>query len=83
MADIVIQYTDIHNLTSLTNVHIDPGGRLSSLLDIIICVMIAMLLYVIGCAYEQCSIVCGSRRSDDEEVVTARLMPPEQEMSSH
>lgn len=83
MADIVIKYTDIHNLTSLTNVHVDLGGRFSSLLDILICIMIALLLYTIGCAYEQCRVVCGASHSNDEEVVTARLMPQDQQVSSH
>ena len=82
MADIVIHYTDVHNITTLTDVHIDPGGKIGTLLDMLICIMVVTLLYMIAAAYENCRNACSTQASK-EEVVTAPLMANDQEVSSH
>ena len=83
MADVLINMMDVHNMTSFVDVHLRVSGKLSALLDIIICVMISALLYVIAAAFNECRSACSSADATPPESDNVQLIQRDVESSSH
>ena len=83
MADMVINMTDVHGAATLTSVHFAVSGKLSALLDIIICVMISTLLYMIAAAFRSCRDACFDPAPKHAENDGVQLIERNEKQSSH
>ena len=83
MADMVINMTDVHGAATLTSVHFAVSGKLSALLDIIICVMVSTLLYMVTLAFRSCRDACYEPEAKHPENDGVQLIERNEQQSSH
>ena len=83
MAEVSIIIADVHNMTHMVDARLLLNGRMSSLLDIVICIMVCTLIYVAACAFNECKEACSPKTPRDSESDNVQLIQREVTQSSH
>ena len=58
MADISVQWFDVHNNSNTEQIVISPGEKLSALIDVVMAMFILMILYVMTLMMLKCKSLC-------------------------
>ena len=59
MADISVQWFDVHNNSNTEHIVISPGEKLSALIDVVMAMFILLLFYVMTLMMLKCKSLCS------------------------